>query len=37
MQKIFEIGSLIRDKHDLYWKKGVNGFLKRFICVLGKI
>ena len=37
MQKIFEIGSLIRDKHDLSCKKSVDGFLKRFICVLGKI
>ena len=37
MQKIFEIGSLIRDKRDLYWKKSVDGFLKRFICILGKI
>ena len=35
--KKFEIGSLIRDKHDLCWKKSVDGFLKRFICVLGKI
>ena len=36
-QNIFEIGSLIRDKHDLCWKKSVDRFLKNFVCVLGKI
>ena len=36
-KKLFEIGSLIRDKRDLCWKKSLDGFLKRFICILGKI